>query len=161
MMSHTAYIGIGSNLGNALQNTRQAIDLLQKIPKTSVEASSSMYQTAPVDASGDDYINAVVRLKTELDALTLLEELWRIETLFGRKRPFRNAPRTLDLDILLYDTDCIQTEHLCIPHPRMTERAFVLLPLHEIAPDLNIPGKDSLDTLINRLAHQKIKRVTA
>lgn len=86
MMSHTAYIGIGSNLGNALQNTQQAIDLLRKIPKTSVEASSSLYQTAPVDASGDDYINAVVRLKTELDALTLLEELWRIETLFGRER---------------------------------------------------------------------------
>ena len=77
------------------------------------------------------------------------------------ERPFRNAPRTLDMDILLYDSDCIQTERLCIPHPRMTERAFVLVPLHEIAPDLNIPGKDSLDTLIRHLAHQKIKRVTA
>ncbi len=160
MMSHTAYIGIGSNLGNALQNTQQAIDLLRKTPKTHMDAASSMYQTAPVEASGDDYINAVVRLKTELDPFSLLEELWRIETLFGRKRPFKNAPRTLDLDILLYDTDLIQTEHLSVPHPRMTERAFVLVPLYEIAPDLNIPEKDSLDTLIKRLVHQKINRVT-
>ncbi len=160
-MSHTAYIGIGSNLGNALQNTQQAIGLLRKIPKTHVDASSSMYRTAPVDASGDDYVNAVVRLKTELDPGTLLEELWRIETLFGRKRPFKNAPRTLDLDILLYDSDLIQTEQLCIPHPRMTDRAFVLVPLHEIAPDLIIPGRDSLDTLINNLTHQKIDRMKA
>lgn len=161
MMSHTVYIGIGSNLGNSLENTQEAMDLLRKIPKTLFDASSSMYQTAPVDASGDDYINAVVRLKTKLDPMTLLQELWRIETLLGRERPFRNAPRTLDLDILLYDTDIIQTERLCIPHPRMTERAFVLVPLHEIAPDLCIPGKDSLDTLINRVAHQKIRRMTA
>ncbi len=161
MMSHTAYIGIGSNLGNALQNTQKAINLLRKIPQTRVDASSSMYKTAPVAASGDDYINAVVRLKTKLDPFRLLEELWRIETLFGRERPFKNAPRTLDLDILLYDTDLIQTENLSVPHPRMTERAFVLVPLQEIAPDLNIPGKEPLDTLINSLAHQKINLVTA
>ncbi len=160
MMSHTAYIGIGSNLGNALQNTQQAIDLLRKIPQTLMDASSSMYRTAPVDASGDDFINAVVRLKTELNSFRLLQELWRIETFFGRKRPYKNAPRTLDLDLLLYDADIILTEQLSVPHPRMTERAFVLVPLQEIAPDLTIPGKDSLDTLISRLAHQKINRVT-
>lgn len=159
MMSHTAYIGIGSNLGNALQNARNAIDFLQKIPETSLDASSSFYKTAPVDACGDDYVNAVIRLKTALEPDKLLKELWKIENLLGRERPFRNAPRTLDLDILLYDTDFIQTEHLTVPHPRMTERAFVLVPLHEIAPELRIPGKDPLAMLISRLADQKIHRM--
>lgn len=159
MMSHTAYIGIGSNLGNALQNARNAIDFLQKIPETSLDASSSFYKTAPVDACGDDYVNAVIRLKTALEPDKLLKELWKIENLLGRERPFRNAPRTLDLDILLYDTDFIQTEHLTVPHPRMTERAFVLVPLHEIAPELCIPGKDPLAMLISRLADQKIHRM--
>lgn len=160
-MSHIVYIGIGSNLGNALQNVRKAIEFLQKIPETSLDASSSLYKTAPVDASGDDYINAVVRLKTMLDAHKLLEELWRIENSFGRERPFRNAPRTLDLDILLYDSGSIQTNLLTVPHPRMTERAFVLVPLHEISPDLCIPGAEPLSTLIARLVHQKISCVTA
>ena len=158
-MTHVAYIGIGSNLGNALQNAQNAINLLGKIPQTSVEALSSLYQTAPVDASGDDYINAVVQLRTDLDPEKLLEELFQIENHFGRNRPFRNAPRTLDLDILLYDSDVIQTEFLTIPHPRMTERAFVLVPLHEIAPDLVIPGKESLPALLSRLIHQKIYRM--
>lgn len=158
-MSHIAYIGIGSNLGNALENVRNAIDLLRKIPETTLDASSSLYQTAPVDASGEDYINAVIRLKTGLAPDTLLKELWQIENLFGRKRPFKNAPRTLDLDILLYDTDDIRTEHLTVPHPRMTERAFVLVPLHEIAPELHIPGKETFSVLISKLDHQQIKRV--
>ena len=158
-MSHIAYIGIGSNLGNALEHTLNAIDLLGKIPETSLDASSSLYQTAPIDASGDDFINAVVRLKTGLGPKKLLEELWRIENLLGRERPFRNAPRTLDLDILLYDADSIHTEHLTVPHPRMTERAFVLAPLQEIAPEVKIPGKDPLPVLLSKLIHQKINRI--
>ena len=160
-MSHIAYIGIGSNLGNALQLVRNAIDLLQKMPGTVLEATSSLYQTAPVDSSGDDYVNAVIRLKTHLSPDTLLKELWQIENLFGRLRPFKNAPRTLDLDILLYDTDEIRTGHLTVPHPRMTERAFVLVPLHEIAPELNIPGAEPFSVLMSRLDHQEIRRIPA
>ena len=160
-MSHIAYIGIGSNLGNALQNVRSAINLLQKMPGTVLEATSSLYRTAPVDSSGDDYINAVIRLKTDLSPATLLEEMWHIENLFGRLRPFKNAPRTLDLDILLYDMEDIRTEHLIVPHPRMTERAFVLVPLHEIAPELYIPGAEPFSVLMSRLDHQEIRRIPA
>jgi 2-amino-4-hydroxy-6-hydroxymethyldihydropteridine diphosphokinase len=132
--SVTAYVGLGANLGDAAQAVREAIDSIAAIPDTKLTKRSSLYRSAPVDSSGPDYVNAVVEVSTRLDALALLSQLQRIEQQAGRTRPYRNAPRTLDLDLLLYGTADIASERLTVPHPRMNERAFVLLPLAEIAP---------------------------
>lgn len=158
MNGNLVYIGIGSNLGNAVQNVTEAIDSLSRLPDTCLDKSSSYYRTAPVDATGDDYINAVARLVTGLSPEPLLDALLTIENRFGRERPYKNAPRTLDLDILLYNRECIATERLSIPHPRMAERAFVLIPLAEIDPDIVIPGKDPLSLLLPRIENQRIDR---
>ncbi len=109
---------------------------LQATPGVTITAQSSLYRSAPVDSSGPDYVNAVVELNTSLEPIALLLELQRIEYLAGRERPYRNAPRTLDLDLLLCQGCTLYTPQLTVPHPRMWERAFVLLPLHEIAPQL-------------------------
>lgn len=159
MSGNIVYIGIGSNLGNALENVTGAMDSLGKLPDTRLEKTSSLYRTAPVDADGDDYVNAVAMLSTTLAPEPLLEALWQIENAFGRKRPYRNAPRTLDLDMLLYNTDCISTERLTIPHPRLAERAFVLVPLAEIAPEIVIPKQEPLSILLERVKNQKIYRI--
>ena len=156
MSGNIAYIGIGSNLGNALQNVGEAIEILRDLPDTRLDRLASLYRTAPVDATGDDYVNAVARLITGLSPDNLLHALWNIENRLGRERPFRNAPRTLDLDILLYNADQINTRQLTIPHPRMAERAFVLVPLAEIDPNVEIPGKEKLSVLLSRLKDQRI-----
>ena len=130
----TAYVGIGANLGDPAAAVRTAIQRLRELPATTLDAQSSLYRTAPVDSSGPDYINAVVQLSTQLTAPDLLRELQRIENAAGRERPYRNAPRTLDLDLLIFGSASIQSAELQIPHPRMLERAFVLVPLAEIAP---------------------------
>ena len=104
------------------------------LPATGLANRSSLYRSAPVDAGGPDYINAVIEVRTSLTAPDLLAQLQRIEQGAGRTRPYRNAPRTLDLDLLLYGSGSIASERLTVPHPRMGERAFVLLPLAEIAP---------------------------
>lgn len=156
MSGNITYIGIGSNLGNALQNVNEAIKCLGNLPDTRLDKLSSFYRTAPVDATGNDYVNAVARLVTELAADTLLHALWNIENRLGRERPYKNAPRTLDLDILLYNSDRIVTQQLTIPHPRMTERAFVLVPLAEIDPNIEIPGKEKLSILLDRVRNQRI-----
>ena len=135
-----AYIGLGANLGDAAQSVRAAIALLSHVPETRLSARSSLYTSAPIEAGGDDFVNAVVRLETLLEAHALLHQLQRIEQLFGRERPFRNAPRTLDLDLLLYGSAVINDSVLVVPHPRMHSRAFVLLPLLELAPTLHIPN---------------------
>lgn len=158
MSGNIAYIGIGSNLGNALQNVRVAAEHLGNLPDTRLDKLSSLYRTAPIDAAGDDYVNAVARLITGLAPDRLLHALWDIENRLGRKRPYRNAPRTLDLDILLYNTDQIATRQLTVPHPRMTVRAFVLVPLAEIDPDIEIPGKERLSILLSRVRDQRIDR---
>jgi 2-amino-4-hydroxy-6-hydroxymethyldihydropteridine diphosphokinase len=132
----TAYVGIGANLGDPAQAVRDALARIARIPQTSLVRSSSLYRTAPVDSSGPDYVNAVAEVQTRLSALALLDELQRIELEAGRERPYRNAPRTLDLDLLLFGSECIESERLTVPHPRMNERAFVLVPLAEIAPGL-------------------------
>jgi 2-amino-4-hydroxy-6-hydroxymethyldihydropteridine diphosphokinase len=111
-----------------------AIGAIAALRDTTVGKRSSLYRSAPVDAGGPDYINAVVEIRTALTAPGLLAQLQRIELGAGRTRPFRNAPRTLDLDLLLYGSGSIASERLTVPHPRMQERAFVLLPLAEIAP---------------------------
>ncbi|MCY7318537.1 MAG: 2-amino-4-hydroxy-6-hydroxymethyldihydropteridine diphosphokinase [Ramlibacter sp.] len=130
----TAYVGLGANLGAAAQAVTAAIEAIGRVPDTVVTGRSSMYRSAPVDASGPDYINAVVEVRTLLAAPRLLSELQAIELAAGRERPYRNAPRTLDLDLLLYGAGRIDSPMLTLPHPRMAQRAFVLLPLAEIAP---------------------------
>ena len=132
----TAYIGIGANLGDARSNVLAACDALGALPGTRVIARSAMFRTTPLDADGDDYINAVVQVDTALTAPDLLRELQALELRAGRLRPYRNAPRTLDLDILLFGESRIFSDALTIPHPRMVSRAFVLVPLREIAPQL-------------------------
>lgn len=130
-----AFVALGANLGDAQATVVQAIDELSRLPNTRLFMTSSLYCTAPFEASGPDFINAVVALWTRLDAGELLLQLQHLENRMGRERPFKNAPRTLDLDILLYGDSTINTARLQIPHPRMWERAFVLVPLSEIAPE--------------------------
>ena len=114
----TAYIGIGSNLGDPAANVNRALSRLTTLPQTTLERHSSLFRTTPIEAQGDDFVNAVAMLQTSLSATELLRELQAIEREFGRERPHLNAPRTLDLDILLFGADKISTADLTIPHPR-------------------------------------------
>ncbi|MCZ8251984.1 MAG: 2-amino-4-hydroxy-6-hydroxymethyldihydropteridine diphosphokinase [Hylemonella sp.] len=132
----TAYVALGANLGDAAATVRQALHALDILPHTHVLRASALYRSAPVDASGPDFINAVAELRTGLSAHELLAQLQRLEQQAGRERPWRNAPRTLDLDILLYGGLQLDDPVLTLPHPRMWERAFVLRPLADIAPTL-------------------------
>jgi 3-hydroxyisobutyrate dehydrogenase len=150
-----AYIALGANLGQAQVTVRLAMQDLGRDPHTQVLRCSSLYCTAPVDATGPDYINAVVQVSTTLSASELLAWLQSIEEGAGRERPYRNAPRTLDLDILLWGDQFIHTPNLTVPHPRMWERAFVLVPLAEIAPE-QVP-----DAALNAVQNQEIRRVSA
>lgn len=134
-MSQLAYVGIGANLGDAKASVEGAIRALARVPRSELTGRSSLYKTAPVDATGPDFINAVAVLRTELSPHELLHELQAIENEAGRERPYRNAPRTLDLDLLMVDDVLLDTPDLTLPHPRMHQRAFVLVPLAEIAPD--------------------------
>ncbi len=131
-----AYVALGANLGDAQATVCQAIRDMQALAGTEVVCQSRLYRSAPVESSGPDYVNAVVGISTVLKAPELLVQLQRLEHRAGRLRPWRNAPRTLDLDILLYGSACIDSPQLVVPHPRMAARAFVLLPLAEIAPHL-------------------------
>jgi 2-amino-4-hydroxy-6-hydroxymethyldihydropteridine diphosphokinase len=135
----TAYIALGANLGNAARTVQEAINNLAYIPNTSLVKHSSLYQTAPIESSGPDYINAVAEILTHLTAPELLHLLQIQEQTAGRQRLYPNAPRTLDLDILLYGSARIQSLQLTVPHPRMGQRAFVLRPLSDIAPQLVTP----------------------
>ena len=131
----TAWIGLGANLGERETALRSAIAGIAALPGTHVLRTSSLYRSAPVDAGGADYLNAVAEITTSLAPLALLEALQTLEQAAGRERPYRNAPRTLDLDILLYGDLHTASATLTLPHPRMHERAFVLLPLAELAPE--------------------------
>jgi 2-amino-4-hydroxy-6-hydroxymethyldihydropteridine diphosphokinase len=155
----TAYIALGSNLGDPARNVQLARFAVGTIPQTTVVVASSLYQSKPVDASGDDYINAVVKIETNLNAYDLLVELQKLECLSGRASPAdrasqHNAPRTLDLDILLYGEATIDSATLTVPHPRMRQRAFVLVPLAEIGPDLVSASE------LRALQYQSIERLT-
>lgn len=130
----TAYIALGANLGDARAALRQAMQAIAALPGVTLQRRSSLYRTAPVESAGPDYLNAVVEISTTLAPLALLAALQAIEQAAGRERPYRNAPRTLDLDILLYDELTLESPALTVPHPRMHQRAFVLVPLAEIAP---------------------------
>jgi 2-amino-4-hydroxy-6-hydroxymethyldihydropteridine diphosphokinase len=137
----TAYVGLGANLGDPAQAVRAAIARIAQLPDTAVTRQSSLYRTAPVDAGGPDYVNAVVEISTRLAAPDLLALLQRLELGGGRERPYRNAPRTLDLDLLFFGSGRIDSARLQVPHPRLDERAFVLVPLAEIAPHLVSPAQ--------------------
>lgn len=134
-----AYVGIGANLGEPRAAVQAAMQRLEQVPQTAVVARSSLYRSAPVGASGPDFVNAVVALRTSLCAPALLAALHALEGQAGRQRPWPNAPRTLDLDLLLFGSGRIDSPRLQVPHPRMHDRAFVLVPLSEIAPQLVPP----------------------
>ena len=152
-----AYVGLGANLGDAAAALESAVAAMAEISATTVVARSRTYRSAPLDATGPDYLNAVVAIDTELSASELLIALQRIEQAHGRERPFPNAPRTLDLDLLLFGDQTIDIPGLQVPHPRLHERAFVLLPLNEVARDVMIPGRGPLRQFLSGVAHQSIE----
>jgi 2-amino-4-hydroxy-6-hydroxymethyldihydropteridine diphosphokinase len=153
----TAYVALGANLGRPEEALLAAMQSLDALPGTRVIRRSSLYRSAPVQAVGPDFINAVVELSTHLAAPALLKQLQGLEQVAGRQRPYLHAPRTLDLDLLLYGEGRIDSATLVVPHPRMGQRAFVLLPLAEIAPALvgaqqlaNVSGQ-SIERLVARV----------
>lgn len=157
--SVVAYIGIGANLGDARASVPQAAARLAQLPATRLLKLSSLYRSAPFEADGADYINAVAALSTSLPPLQLLVALQAIEQAFGRERPYFHAPRTLDLDILLYGDQCIAAPTLTVPHPGLTLRAFALLPLLEIAPSIVIPAAGPAQQFAAALGAQIIERL--
>jgi 2-amino-4-hydroxy-6-hydroxymethyldihydropteridine diphosphokinase len=154
-----AFVGLGANLGEPGRAIAGAIRAIAALPGTRLVAVSSLYRSAPVDAAGPDFLNAVAQISTSLEPLALLRELQAIEQGEGRERPYRNAPRTLDLDLLLYDDLVLAGPVLELPHPRMHSRAFVLRPLAELDPTLRIPGRDALDILLRECSGQRIEVV--
>jgi 2-amino-4-hydroxy-6-hydroxymethyldihydropteridine diphosphokinase len=154
-----AFIGVGANLGDAPATVRAALQALGRLPDTRLLDCSSLYRSAPVEASGPDFINAVAELHTALPALALLHLMQAIEQDCGRTRSVRNAPRTLDLDLLSYGDAVLRSEELTLPHPRAHLRAFVLLPLAEIDPLLKLPGLGPIGPWIECSAGQAIERL--
>jgi 2-amino-4-hydroxy-6-hydroxymethyldihydropteridine diphosphokinase len=154
------FIALGANLGDPVATVNAAIIALRQLPRTRFVAASSLYRTAPVGLRHQpDFINAVVALDAVSPAPTLLDDLFDIEARFGRSRSVKNAPRTLDLDLLLYGNETSDDPLLTLPHPRLHERAFVLAPLAEIAPDLFIPGRGAVRELLARCADQQIEKL--
>ena len=159
-MGRPCFIALGANLGNPVATVQAAILALRKLPQTEFVAASSLYRTAPVGLKHQpDFINAVVQLVAVAPAPTLLQALFDIEARFGRRRSVKNAPRTLDLDLLLYGDELSDDLQLPLPHPRLHERAFVLAPLAEIAPQLVIPGRGPVADLLLRYADQQIEKL--
>lgn len=154
----TAYIGLGANLGDSAATLRTVLAELSVADGIFDCTVSPFYRSAPVDADGPDYVNAVARVRTTLAAEDLLHALQALENLHGRQRPYRHAPRTLDLDLLLYGTLRLDTPFLILPHPRMHQRAFVLQPLRDIEPNLMLE-QGALDTLLAQCADQALQRL--
>ena len=150
-----AFVALGSNLANPISQVESAFAALENLPNTRVVKKSSLYKTAPIGYEAEqlsqipDFINAVAELETDLAPLELLDALLEIENQAGRERPFPNAPRVLDCDLLLYENVSMETTKLLLPHPRMHQRGFVLLPLFEIAAQLSIPNHGKIATLIH------------
>ena len=153
-----AFIALGSNLQDPVQQVKRAFDAIAHLSETALLKQSSLYRTAPVGYDNQpDFINAVVKAKTTLAPEALMRHLLAIETQFGRERPFPNAPRILDLDLLLYNGLCMQSDLLTLPHPRMQDRGFVMLPLAEIAADLVLPSGESVVELAKNFQQQDIQ----
>jgi len=154
---HQAFVALGANLDDPVAQVRAAAEALTGLPQTKVLRLSSLYRTAPIGIHAQpDFINAVAALETKLAPHDLLAALFAIEARFGRRRDFHHAPRTLDLDLLLYDAQTIDDETLTLPHPRMHLRAFVVAPLVEIAPDCRIPGRGSARAWLAAVSLQRI-----
>ena len=157
-----AYVGLGSNLRDPAAQVRAGLVALGKLPGTQLAAQSSLYRSAPVGyAEQPDFINAVAELETVLSPRALLDAMLAIECSHGRRRDFANAPRTLDLDVLLYGEVQLHESGLTIPHPRMHERAFVLVPLAEISPRCAIPGCGSVAELLRAVGTESVTRLAA
>lgn len=157
-----AFIGLGSNLADPRIQVRQALTELESIPGTWVTARSSLYRTSPVGyLEQADFINAVASVQTTLEPQALLAALLAIENRHGRRRTMRNAPRTLDLDLLLYGEEIVDQDGLTLPHPRLHERAFVLAPFVEIAPEVAVPGRGRVRDLLARLDCNGVSRLNA
>lgn len=156
------FVGVGSNLGDSAAQVGLAAQRIDMLPGTRLLASSRLYKSEPIDAPGGDFINAVFKIETTSTARRLFNGLRAIEALTGRQRGgIRNAPRTLDLDLLLYGDAIIDEPDLQVPHPRMHMRAFVLLPLQELAPSLTIPGRGSLLQFVLRTRTQSCAPIGA
>jgi 2-amino-4-hydroxy-6-hydroxymethyldihydropteridine diphosphokinase len=156
----SAFIGLGSNLDDPVAHVSAALEALSRMPETRLAARSSLYRSAPIGEAGQpDFVNAVARVETGLPPQTLLDALQEIERAHGRERPFHGAPRTLDLDLLLYGSRRIATARLAVPHPRMHERAFVLLPLLELDPDAQIPDRGTARDCLGAIAGQRVERL--
>lgn len=159
-----AFVGVGANLGDALGTVRAALQALGELPQTQCAACSSLYRSAPVDAGGPDYVNAVAELHTALPPHGLLRHLQALEARFGRVRgvaSVRNAPRTLDLDLLLHGGQVLHDAELTLPHPRLHLRGFVLRPLAELDAALELPGLGPLAPWLQRAARQPVQRIAA
>jgi 2-amino-4-hydroxy-6-hydroxymethyldihydropteridine diphosphokinase len=162
-MNGGVFIGLGANLADTVADRtttlHAAIDALCKEPGLWLVARSAFYVSQPVDALGPDYVNAVIEIATDLSPQDLLDVLHRVEDDFGRRRSYRNAPRTLDLDLLLMGTGVVNTPALIVPHPRLHQRAFVLLPLLELAPTLVHPSLGPLSAHLPAVANQTISKL--
>ncbi|MFZ5522690.1 MAG: 2-amino-4-hydroxy-6-hydroxymethyldihydropteridine diphosphokinase [Pseudomonadota bacterium] len=160
MSEHIAFIGLGSNLEDPPSQLQRAFVALGELPGTRLLAQSSLYRSAPLGFQDQpDFVNAVARIATDLSPQALLQALLQIEHSHGRERTFRNAPRTLDLDILLYDDVRLHEHGLTIPHPQMHRRAFVLRPLLEIAPDASIPAVGAARNALQECHDQSLERL--
>jgi len=155
-----AFIGLGANLGEPQRQVQEAFRELDAIPHTRVVRTSSLYRSAPLGyAEQPSFVNAVAQVETALPAERLLAELHAIETRHGRSRSFANAPRTLDLDLLLFGNAILDAPGLKVPHPRMHERAFVLLPLVEIAANVAIPGRGTAKAFLDKCENQGVEKL--
>ena len=162
MSSVAAYIGVGANIGHPEGQVRSALDKLASLPATRLERVSSLYRTAPVGfVDQPDFVNAVAKVDTGLAPHALLDALLDIERRHGRVREFPNGPRTLDLDVLLYGDVELHEPDLIVPHPRMHERAFVIVPLAEIAPELLVPGRGYVRDLVRKVDANAVTRLAA
>lgn len=156
----TAYVALGANLDDPATTVRAAFAALANLPDSRIVHCSSLYRTAPVGlADQPEFINAVAEVETALAPEALLDALLEIEQRFGRIRAERNGPRTLDLDLLLYNDQCVDLPRLTLPHPRLHLRAFVLQPLAEIAPNLTIPGRGTVAAWLPAVANQGIVKL--
>ena len=154
-MSELVAIGLGANLGDLDHALRDAVQAIAGLPQTTLVSVSSLYRSAPIDAGGPDYLNAVVLVRTQMQPLPFLQALQAIEQAAGRQRSYRNAPRTLDLDIELWGEQVIDLPDLSVPHSRMWQRAFVLLPLAELLPERISPAQ------LAAVADQRIERMAS
>lgn len=157
---HLAYVALGANLADPVEQVRAALVALTQLPESRLLRASSLYRTAPVGIHGQpDFINAVAALETTLSPEALLSALFAVEAQFGRRRDFHHAPRTLDLDLLLYDDYVIDSAQLQLPHPRMHLRAFVMAPLVEIAPHCRIPGRGTAAAWLPAVSMQHVEKL--